>query len=123
MSELINTRLKNFLNDVNSPERIPCFIHRNVLRCYFNAGDYFDYNPRLKIILLKHKYILNSPPDTSKIDASILDQIFLKLTKPKEKTDDEVLIEKYNLPNKKIRSKLRLEIYKYEQAIQKGSFC
>lgn len=121
MSNLINTRLENFLNEVNSPERVPCFIHKNMLRCFVWGGDYFDYNPRLKIILLKHKYVLNSPPDISKIDASILDKIFLKLTRPREKTFDEKLIEKYKLPYKKIRQNIRLQIDKYEQAIEKGS--
>lgn len=120
MEYWINVRLLNFLNNIQCPERIVCYISTVGLKCYYEGGNHFIYDLVNKSITVRQSVLLETSfVETEKINKNILEKIVEKLSNREvKKTDDEILKEKYNIKTKRLSEKEKKKIFEYERLIE-----
>lgn len=118
--QTLNQQIKNYLNDVPTPDRVACYICDKRLEVCLGGPHVFWYNPETNKITIKKSYSCLKSIDGRLIDKSILKQIYQKiLMKGKTISLDNQLKKEFKIDKKSKLNQKDLEtIAKYENAFK-----
>ena len=114
----LNKGLYNFLNDICEQPRWACYKKGEEVVVYLCGGNYFTFDGKI----ITSKILNNTKVKVKDIDLKLVLQIFNKLFETKDlRSSDEKLKEQYKITHKRVTSKDREIIAKYEEAIKRNS--
>lgn len=114
---VVNKGLYNYLHNICEQPRWACYKKEKEIVVYLCGGNYFTFDGNdITSISLTHTSLTEK-----EIDIDLVKKIYKKLFAPKDlRSDDEKLKDKYKITRKRINSKDREEIAKYEEAIKRN---